>query len=407
MTLRAHHHDASRTVLARERQELRAKYCERGSNQPHAQRAKTSFAMGGPRRTGPDSNSWLVAEWKRRGILDHTPTEAEMDHFMRASWFLRRNKNSPHVASTSNGDITPNRSWLARRNRSNSATQHSAGEPGTGLSRRNFLIDVVQGRLPKPPTLAVAREAGIPAPSAMKLQRAAPRQLPTEQQQERAFVFLTLYDLSACWNCALHHVGWGLYHSGVELCASAEHEGTEFTFDHHAGNASGVAWHAPYYSEQGRMDARSFAGGNDLPATPACLQPQHSPRRPRSGRGGRARPWWRGRGREGGGVSGGEVGVGRPVSVCAASSPQRRWRWRRGGRLGPEATTHQVHTPCPGCNPTCPGCNPMHRGCNPACSRRERSAAARSDAARAVGHGAAGRRHAAPIARAGVALVRL
>ena len=190
-----------------------------------------------------------------------------MDHFMRASWFLRRNKNSPHVASASNGDLTPNRSWLARRNRSNSAAQHSAGEPGTGLSRRNFLIDVVQGRLPKPPTLAVPREAGIPAPSAMKLQRAAPSQLPTEQ--ERAFVYLTLYDLSACWNCALHHVGWGLYHSGVELCASAEHEGTEFTFDHHAGNASGVAWHAPYYSEQGRMDARAFAGGNALPATPA------------------------------------------------------------------------------------------------------------------------------------------
>jgi len=236
--------------------------------------------MGGPRRTGPDSNSWLVAEWKRRGILDHTPTEAEMDHFMRASWFLRRNKNSPHVASASNGDITPNRSWLARRNRSNSADQqHSTGEPGTGLSRRNFLIDVVQGRLPKPP-LPVPRSprlTGIPAPSVMKLQRATPpRQLPTEQQQERAYVYLTLYDLSACWNCALHHVGWGLYHSGVELCASAEHEGTEFTFDHHAGNASGVAWHAPYYSEHGRMDARSFAGGSDLPATPSCLQPYPS-----------------------------------------------------------------------------------------------------------------------------------
>lgn len=222
--------------------------------------------MGGPRRTGPDSNSWLVGEWKRRGILDHTPTEAEMDRFMRASWFLRRNKNSPHVASTSNGDLTPNRSWLARRNRSNRncATQHSAGEPGRWLTRSNFLIDVVQGRLPKPPTLAVPRESAIPAPCAMELQRAAPHQLPTKQQQQ-LFVYLTLYDLSACWNCVMHHVGWGLYHSGVELCASAEHEGTEFTFDHHAGSASGVAWHAPYYSEQGRQDARSFAGVSDLP----------------------------------------------------------------------------------------------------------------------------------------------
>ena len=229
--------------------------------------------MGGPRRTSPDSNSWLVGEWKRRGILDHTPTEAEMDHFMRASWFLRRNKNSPHVASTSNGDLTPNRSWLARRNKSNRncATPHSAGKPSIGLSRRNFLIDVVQGRLPKPPTLAVPREPAIPAPCAMELQRAAPHQLPTKQQQERAFVYLTLYDLSACWNCAMHHVGWGLYHSGIELCASAEHEGTEFTFDHHAGSASGVAWHAPYYSEQGRLDARSFAGGEARPhAHPGC-----------------------------------------------------------------------------------------------------------------------------------------
>ena len=142
--------------------------------------------MGGPRRTGPDSNSWLVAEWKRRGILDHTPTEAEMDHFMRASWFLRRNKNSPHVASASNGDITPNRSWLARRNRSNSADQqHSTGEPGTGLSRRNFLIDVVQGRLPKPPTPVALRKEGISAPSALQLQRAAPRQLPSAELQAR------------------------------------------------------------------------------------------------------------------------------------------------------------------------------------------------------------------------------
>ena len=258
--------------------------------------------MGGPRRTGPDSNSWLVGEWKRRGILDHTPTEAEMDHFMRASWFLRRNKNSPHVASTSNGDLTPNRSWLARRNRSNRncATQHSAGEPSIGLSRRNFLIDVVQGRLPKPPTLAVPREPAIPAPCAMELQRAAPHQLPTKQQQERAFVYLTLYDLSACWNCAMHHVGWGLYHSGIELCASAEHEGTEFTFDHHAGSASGVAWHAPYYSEQGRLDARSFAGGEALAARPSWLHARHGPRRPRRGRGARARPWWRGRGAWGG-----------------------------------------------------------------------------------------------------------
>ena len=141
--------------------------------------------MGGPRRAGPNSNSWLVTEWKRRGILDHTPTEAEMDNFMRASWFLRRNKNSPHIASASNGDITPNQSWLARRNRSNSATQHATGEPGAGLSRRNFLIDVVQGRLPKPPTPTALREAGIPAPSAMKLQRAAPRQLPGGEQQAR------------------------------------------------------------------------------------------------------------------------------------------------------------------------------------------------------------------------------
>ena len=258
--------------------------------------------MGGPRRTSPDSNSWLVGEWKRRGILDHTPTEAEMDHFMRASWFLRRNKNSPHVASTSNGDLTPNRSWLARRNKSNRncATPHSAGKPSIGLSRRNFLIDVVQGRLPKPPTLAVPREPAIPAPCAMELQRAAPHQLPTKQQQERAFVYLTLYDLSACWNCAMHHVGWGLYHSGIELCASAEHEGTEFTFDHHAGSASGVAWHAPYYSEQGRLDARSFAGGEALAARPSWLHARHGPRRPRRGRGARARPWWRGRGAWGG-----------------------------------------------------------------------------------------------------------
>ena len=205
--------------------------------------------MGGPRRTSPDSNSWLVGEWKRRGILDHTPTEAEMDHFMRASWFLRRNKNSPHVASTSNGDLTPNQSWLARRNRSNvPARQQHNGESGQGLSRRNFLIDVVQGRLPKPPSLTALRgdplRESITAPSAMKLERSTARRVPSAEQT-RAFVYLTLYDLSACWNCALHHVGWGLYHSGVELCASAEHEGTEFTFDHHAGNASGVAWHAP------------------------------------------------------------------------------------------------------------------------------------------------------------------
>ena len=108
-----------------------------------------------------------------------------MDGFMRASWFLRRNKNSPHVASASNGDITPNRSWLARRNRSNSATQHAAGEPGRGLSRRNFLIDVVQGRLPKPPTPVVLRKEGISAPSALQLQRAAPRQLPNAELQAR------------------------------------------------------------------------------------------------------------------------------------------------------------------------------------------------------------------------------
>ena len=76
----------------------------------------------------------------------------------------------------------------------------------------------------------------------------------------------------------MHHVGWGLYHSGVELCASAEHEGTEFTFDHHAGSASGVAWHAPYYSEQGRQDARSFAGGEALAARPSWLHARHGPR---------------------------------------------------------------------------------------------------------------------------------
>ena len=49
------------------------------------------------------------------------------------------------------------------------------------------------------------------------------------------------------------------------------------------------------------------------------------------------------------------------LSVCAASSRQKRWR--RGGPLGTEARTHQVHV-CLGCNPTRAGCNPVHRGCN-------------------------------------------
>ena len=63
------------------------------------------------------------------------------------------------------------------------------------------------------------------------------------------------------------------------------------------------------------------------------------------------------------------------LSVCAASSRQKRWR--RGGALGTEARTHQVHV-CLGCNPTRAGCNPVHRGCNPVhrgCNRVHEAAA--------------------------------
>ena len=217
----------------------------------------------GMRRAAEASSSWLVNEWKRRGLIDHDPTDAEIDSVMHSSYFWRRNKNRPSKTPASPSmEAEADTNWLARRNKKSCRNkcglrrERSASierVESWSVSIASAMLDV-QGRLPKPPQL-------------LKLDREV-----KPQQAARALVYLTLYDLSPCWNVINHHVGMGMYHSGIELAASAESEGTEFTFDHHAGRSSGVAWHVPYYADRKRDAELPLRTRRLLGRSPLALQ---------------------------------------------------------------------------------------------------------------------------------------
>ena len=222
------------------------------------------------RRTAQDqaasSSPWIIQAWKDRGLLSsaaEVTTLQELESLHRSSWFVRRNRRSPHASA---GTPTTDAGWVARRHRSQAQAVHG------GLST-SPLAEAIKAKLPQGvcPVRAVPARDGAkvsPCTSAedLRMQRQQQQQQQQQQRQRQqqqlrregcdrgglvddevaarcgpsqlSFpdVYLTLYDLSSCCNALCgHRLGIGAYHSGILL------EGLEYTFDNIAATeGSGV-----------------------------------------------------------------------------------------------------------------------------------------------------------------------
>ena len=128
---------------------------------------------------------------------------------------MRRNRHTPHVAET---DHVSSASWVARRNHSEKKStsqvkrQLSEATPSSRRTSRSrsrsgaYFLEAMSDKMRAPPHATPAADLGD-----------------ADEESARPRVWLTLYDLASCNACA-HHVGLGIYHSGIEV------HGVEYTY---------------------------------------------------------------------------------------------------------------------------------------------------------------------------------
>ena len=205
--------------------------------------------------SAPPQDPWVVREWKRRGLLSPSSNVHSQQELVEltgdASWFVRRNRRTPHSFDSRIAFDDSATSWVARRNWHSQArfshgvkSRHSVGEHlrAPKLEKRNsaILLDI-QARLPQPPKVTQLDRDG----EQQKISDGDPNPvgsssslLDARRHEHGPQVFLTLYDLtSTCVNSVAHAVGLGVYHSGIEVY------GIEYAFDNHTSDGCGVVWH--------------------------------------------------------------------------------------------------------------------------------------------------------------------
>ena len=204
---------------------------------------RRSSASGTPPTSAPTasapaapSHNWLLTQWQSRGLLS---ADASADDIARAhgdTWFMRRNRHTPHVAET---DHVSSAGWVARRNHSEKKStsqvkrQLSEATPSSRRTSRSrsrsgaYFLEAMSDKMRAPPHATPAADLGD-----------------ADEESARPRVWLTLYDLASCNACA-HHVGLGIYHSGIEV------HGVEYTYDcvDYEEGASGLTWHPPFHTQ--------------------------------------------------------------------------------------------------------------------------------------------------------------
>jgi hypothetical protein len=203
------------------------------------------------------SDAWVVEAWRERGFLTNCSgplTREDLQAMHTSSWFVRRNRKTPHRTMDAPGDSS---GWIARRNRNPaphaglvqrqdiSSSNWAASSPGAKIWQSTTAW--MKGRLPRDvrPLYAEPRSESRAAStlgaavSALEAAPAGGGACPSVQ--------LTLYDLCTCCNGLAHRAGVGVYHSGIVV------DGVEYTYDNIlTSTGTGVVPHVPYYTDDER-----------------------------------------------------------------------------------------------------------------------------------------------------------
>ena len=130
-------------------------------SEPPASPRKAKFAASAPSAaasaSGSQSPPWVVRAWIERGLVPqdaNVVSREDLAALHSSSWFVRRNRKSPHTASAT--PCCEGEGWLARRNRSTIAPRLKRGASAGGslsrTSRGSFLEEWAKQKLPRTPS---------------------------------------------------------------------------------------------------------------------------------------------------------------------------------------------------------------------------------------------------------------
>lgn len=176
-------------------------------------------------------STWLVDQWKQRGLLapDAAVTFADVEALKADSWFVRRNRKTPKTLDEADAAVLKAGSWFSRRNRKTAKALEAQRQRKPLRDRSNSIVAAIESRLLTPSSTS---------------SRVSCRSRSYQADAPACDIYLNIYDLCPCWNSMAHCAGLGVYHTGLEL------GGVEYSFDNHPDQEEGLIWHPPYHQDE-------------------------------------------------------------------------------------------------------------------------------------------------------------